>query len=96
MKTTTALQKQELPSRLVLVDHWQPLVAAWSESFASDSTVEVRGGDFFAEGADALVSPANSFGMAFDHASKPARIPSFKLIHEIHQKLRSDLLLRPT
>jgi len=29
--------------------------------------------------------------IAFEHASKPARIPSFRLIHELHQKLRSAL-----
>lgn len=27
--------------------------------------------------------------IAFDHASRPPRIPSFSLIHQIHHKLRS-------
>lgn len=29
--------------------------------------------------------------IAYDHVSKPARIPSFSLIHQLHQKLRSAL-----
>lgn len=52
-----------LPTRICLVDHWQPLTRAWAEVFARSSSVAVREGDFFAEDADALVSPANSFGI---------------------------------
>jgi O-acetyl-ADP-ribose deacetylase (regulator of RNase III) len=52
-----------LPSRIVLTDHWEPLVRAWAEAFAPFEHIEVRQGDFFAEDADALVSPANSFGI---------------------------------
>jgi hypothetical protein len=29
--------------------------------------------------------------IAYDHVSKPARIPRFSLIHQLHQKLRSAL-----
>jgi O-acetyl-ADP-ribose deacetylase (regulator of RNase III) len=52
-----------LPTKIVLADLWEPLTRAWSEAFAKFDHVEVRHGDFFAEDADALVSPANSFGV---------------------------------
>src|SRR4051812_45769268 len=52
-----------LPTKIVLVDLWEPLIRAWSEAFAKFDQVEVRQGDFFTEDADALVSPANSFGI---------------------------------
>lgn len=52
-----------LPTKIVLADLWDPLTRAWSEAFANVGPVEVRHGDFFAEAADALVSPANSFGI---------------------------------
>lgn len=52
-----------LPARIILADHWGPLTRAWSEAFSSIPAVEVRQGDFFAEDVDALVSPANSFGI---------------------------------
>ena len=51
------------PSTVSLVDRWSPLVDAWSETFAERAGVIVREGDFFANDADALVSPANSFGI---------------------------------
>jgi O-acetyl-ADP-ribose deacetylase (regulator of RNase III) len=52
-----------LPETIRLVDKWQPLADAWSEVFAEHESVVVKCGDFFAEPADALVSPANSFGI---------------------------------
>lgn len=51
------------PERILLVDRWAPLCSAWSESFATHDEVEVVEGDFFARDADAMVSPANSFGI---------------------------------
>lgn len=50
------------PERVILVDHRGPLARAWERAFADVEGVEVRHEDFFAEPADALVSPANSFG----------------------------------
>ena len=51
------------PKKIILADHWAPLVHAWTEAFSAFDEVQVRSGDFFAEAADALVSPANSFGV---------------------------------
>lgn len=46
-----------------LVDRWEPLTRAWSEVFAEHDAVSVTEGDFFEHDADAMVSPANSFGI---------------------------------
>src|SRR5919109_1125333 len=52
-----------LPSRYIFADYWKPLVNAWSQSFSEFDNVEVHESDFFAHDADAMVSPANSFGI---------------------------------
>jgi len=57
------VKERPLPSRVILVDLWEPLTRAWSEVFAASDQVEVQQADFFAQDADALVSPANSFGI---------------------------------
>ena len=51
-----------LPELIWLVDKWKPLTDAWSEAFSQHDSVAVECGDFFRD-ADALVSPANSFGI---------------------------------
>jgi O-acetyl-ADP-ribose deacetylase (regulator of RNase III) len=51
------------PEKVYLVDKWEPLTAAWSQAFSAHEAVEVASDDFFARNADALVSPANSFGI---------------------------------
>jgi len=48
--------------RYKLRDREPALVAAWQAQFAEASEVEASCGDIFAEPADAIVSPANSFG----------------------------------
>ncbi len=52
-----------LPRTILLVDVSEPLTAAWTQAFASHAAVEVERGDLFARDADAIVSPANSFGI---------------------------------
>jgi len=52
-----------LLERLLLVDHGARMAAAWREVFADDERVEVHQDDYFAHPADAMVSPANSFGI---------------------------------
>jgi len=39
------------------------LCDAWSQAFGKFPNVEVVEGDFFSQDADAMVSPANSFGI---------------------------------
>jgi O-acetyl-ADP-ribose deacetylase (regulator of RNase III) len=51
------------PDKILLVDTWRPLCTAWSQAFGQFAGVEVFEGDFFSHDADAMVSPANSFGI---------------------------------
>jgi O-acetyl-ADP-ribose deacetylase (regulator of RNase III) len=48
--------------RFLLRDRDAALVAAWKNEFAGASDIEVSQGDIFDLTADAIVSPANSFG----------------------------------
>src|SRR5262245_65740841 len=72
--------------RILLIDRWAPLARAWSEAFASVDFVEVVEGDFFARDADAMVSPANSFGIVdggLDAGIRDALGPSIQArVHE--------------
>lgn len=52
-----------IPSRIILVDQSKPLVEAWSNSFSRFANVTILHGDYFQMPADAIVSPANSFGI---------------------------------
>jgi len=49
--------------RLILVDRTPRMAAAWRDAFAEDNRVEVHEDDYFVHSADAMVSPANSFGI---------------------------------
>lgn len=52
-----------LPSSVILIDRSQPLIDQWRTQFADCPGVELRFGDYFQRPADAIVSPANSFGI---------------------------------
>src|SRR5262249_29856597 len=52
-----------LPSKIYLIDRLPLLVDHWKEQFSDCPTVEAIVGDYFQRPADALVSPANSFGI---------------------------------
>lgn len=49
--------------RLILLDRSEALVEAWDQVFEDDDRVEAIRGDFFDHPADAMLSPANSFGI---------------------------------
>src|SRR4051812_23434310 len=49
--------------RIRLVDHHTPMVHAWERAFEGAEGVEVSEADYFTHPADAMVSPANSFGI---------------------------------
>ncbi len=49
--------------KLYLIDLSEELVSAWKQAFKEFDNVEVIQGDFFSKSADAMVSPANSFGI---------------------------------
>jgi O-acetyl-ADP-ribose deacetylase (regulator of RNase III) len=48
--------------KICLRDKYQEIVDAWSNEFKHCSNVEVSCGDIFDINADAIISPANSFG----------------------------------
>ena len=52
-----------LPARVWLIDQSAALVEEWKKAFAVYAEVEARAGDYFQQPADAIVSPANSFGI---------------------------------
>ncbi len=52
-----------LPATIHLIAHTPELPRAWRECFDHVAGVEVHDGDFFSVAADAMVSPANSFGI---------------------------------
>lgn len=52
-----------LPTKIYLIDESPRLVAAWKKAFSNFSNVEAICGDYFQRPADAMVSPANSFGI---------------------------------
>ena len=49
--------------KLYLVDSKEELCDKWRQVFSSYPEVEVLTGDYFQQSADAIVSPANSFGI---------------------------------
>jgi O-acetyl-ADP-ribose deacetylase (regulator of RNase III) len=61
--TADGAHEELLPSRIILVDRLQLLVDRWKEQFSNCPAVEVLAGDYFQRTADAIVSPANSFGI---------------------------------
>ena len=52
-----------LPAKLYLIDRSPDLTREWQVQFADCPAVEVLSGDYFQKSADAIVSPANSFGI---------------------------------
>src|SRR5262249_32572586 len=49
--------------RILLIDNSVQLVRAWNEVFRDVEIVEASASDYFDHPADAMVSPANSFGI---------------------------------
>jgi O-acetyl-ADP-ribose deacetylase (regulator of RNase III) len=52
-----------LPEKVTLIDIHEPLVTYWNEVFKDEPRVSAEWGDYFETKADAMVSPANSFGI---------------------------------
>ena len=48
---------------VTLIDLNEPLVTCWNEVFKDEPRVSAEYGDYFESPADAMVSPANSFGI---------------------------------
>jgi len=52
-----------LPQRIILCDQKPALIAAWEQVFQAEDRVSVVRGDILDQKADAMLSPANSFGI---------------------------------
>lgn len=64
MTTRSATTLDEwIPATVILIDNAPKLVDAWKRSFAAIPEVIPLAGDYFQRPADAMVSPANSFGI---------------------------------
>ncbi len=57
------LDDEWLPSAIYLIDNSPKLVDAWNNAFSKIPEVKPVAGDYFQQPADAIVSPANSFGI---------------------------------
>lgn len=63
MSTEESLDDEWLPSEIFLIDSSAELAEAWSTAFSKIPEVTAIAGDYFQQPADAIVSPANSFGI---------------------------------
>ncbi len=63
MSEPISLEDEWLPSRVHLIDGYGALIEQWRKAFSVFENVHVATGDYFQTNADALVSPANSFGI---------------------------------
>ena len=52
-----------LPKEIYLIDQGVELVEAWDEVFSKDEIFKPIQADYFSVESDAMVSPANSFGI---------------------------------
>ena len=77
-----------LPSSIILIDRNKHLVTAWQECFAEHDEVEAVQGDFFARPADAMVSPANSFGIMDGGLDRAIRD---RLGHGVEKRVRDRI-----
>lgn len=62
-KNRAASDESWLPSKIFLIDRSPTLVSCWREQFSDCPAFQVIAGDYFQQTADAIVSPANSFGI---------------------------------
>ena len=60
-------------SKLYLIDQNKELVRYWEKFFSAFLEVEVLEGDYFQKPADAMISPANSFGIMDGGIDLPIR-----------------------
>ena len=80
---------EKLPSKLWLIDQSVDLVREWQSAFSVFSEIEVIEGSYFQKPADAIVSPANSFGImdgGFDLAIRN------ELGYSIQGKVQNDIV----
>lgn len=82
--------------KLYLIDQCPQLIAAWQDAFHGYTTVEIICDDYFAQPADAMVSPANSFGIMDGGLDRVIRYElgfavENRIQHQIQQKFHGEL-----
>lgn len=77
--------------RLILIGKDPALVEAWEQVFDGDDRVEPVLGDYFSEPADAMLSPANCFGIMDGGLDKAIRE---ELGFEVERRVKNELLNR--
>jgi len=77
-----------LPDKITLIDINEPLVTYWNEVFKDDPAVEAEYGDYFDCPADAMVSPANSFGIMDGGIDLAIRK---KLGHNVEKEVQKEI-----
>lgn len=75
--------------KIYLIDHSEKLIAEWNQAFGDFENFEIIHGDFFSKQADAMVSPANSFGIMDGGLDLAIR---HELGFEVEKKVQSKIL----
>ncbi|WHI49671.1 macro domain-containing protein [Microbulbifer sp. MLAF003] len=80
-----------LPNKIYLIDRSKDLVEAWRQVFEGIDIFEVVEGDYFSISADAMVSPANSFGIMDGGLDLPIRNTlGFEVEERLQERIKSD------
>lgn len=74
--------------KIYLIDQSSALITAWQQAFADQSTVDILCDDYFAQPADAMVSPANSFGIMDGGLDRVIR---YELGFAVEQRVPEDV-----
>ena len=80
---------EHLPDKIYLIDMSSRLAEEWTKAFSSDDRFEVVHGDYFSVPADAMVSPANSFGHMDGGLDLAIR---HKLGHDLEKNVKDVIL----
>ncbi|GAB2888019.1 macro domain-containing protein [Microbulbifer echini] len=80
-----------LPSKIYLIDKAKELTDAWHQVFDDIEIFEIIEGDYFSQPADAMVSPANSFGIMDGGLDLPIRNTlGFEAEEKLQKRIKSD------
>lgn len=77
--------------KIYLIDQSPALITAWQQAFADQSTVDILCDDYFAQPADVMVSPANSFGIMDGGLDRVIRYElGFAVEQRVQQRIQDD------
>lgn len=79
--------------KIYLIDESPTLIAAWKHAFEDNPIIEIIQDDYFVQPADAMVSPANSFGIMDGGLDRVIRYElGFTVEHRIQQQIQDQYL----